>query len=197
MASQDDDPPIEYTYDAAARACGDGVTPETIRQKAKRGRIRKGRPTNSGRPTVLLTLAEIEAIRSARPFRGAPDGDGRPDGQPVGQPTGQPTDSLLLVNVLEAHVQTLREELADMRRRAEKAEERTGEERAAAAEERRQAAEERERILVDAAAERRRLEDALMAAQANVATVQAALDEVRADLDRARRPWWRRLLNNS
>lgn len=65
----------EYTYEDAARLCG--VSSETIRQRARRKKLRRGRPTNTGRPTVLLTEQEIAAIGAGQPTGGQPSG--RPD----------------------------------------------------------------------------------------------------------------------
>jgi uncharacterized coiled-coil protein SlyX len=100
-----------FTYEDAARACG--VTAETIRLRARRGKLRRGRPTNTGRPTVLLTEAEIAAIRAGRPFRGGVTGhpDVQPPGQPE-QPDVQPTGQHSTISALAGHVTTLREQLA-------------------------------------------------------------------------------------
>lgn len=112
-----------YTYEDAARVCE--VSPETIRARSRRGRLRKGKPTNSGRPTVLLSDAEIEAIRNGRPFRP----DGQPPGRPDGQPSGQPSEFSSLVSQLEgriaaheAHIATLQDWLAAVEQRALNAE---------------------------------------------------------------------------
>jgi hypothetical protein len=85
--------------------------------------LKRGRPTNSNRPTVLLSQAEIEAIRNGRPFHPA----GRPPGQPDGYPSGQNS----LVRALEgqiaakdAHLAALQGQFAAVERRADRAEER-------------------------------------------------------------------------
>ena len=112
-----------YTYEDAARICE--VSPETIRARARRGRLKRGRPTNSGRPTVLLSETEIEAIRNGRPFR--PDGKppGRPDGQPAGHLSGLSSIVTQLegrIAAQEAHISTLQAWLAATEQRAISAE---------------------------------------------------------------------------
>ena len=110
-----------YTYEDAARVCE--VSPETIRARARRGRLKRGRPTNSNRPTVLLSQAEIDAIRNGRPFH--------PDGQPPGRLDGYPPGQSSIVTAWEgqiaakdAHLEALQRQLAAAERRAERAEER-------------------------------------------------------------------------
>lgn len=110
-----------YTYEDAARVCE--VSPETIRARARRGRLERGRPTNSNRPTVLLSQAEIEAIRNGRPFH--------PPGQPPGRPGGHPSGQSNIITALEgqiaakdAHLEILQRQLAAVERRADRAEER-------------------------------------------------------------------------
>jgi hypothetical protein len=110
-----------YTYEDAARVCE--VSPETIRARARRGVLKRGRPTNSNRPTVLLSQAEIDAIRNGRPFH--------PDGRPPGRPDGQPSEQISFVKALQgqitakdAHLAALERQLAAVERRAERAEER-------------------------------------------------------------------------
>jgi hypothetical protein len=104
-----------YTYEDAARVCG--VTAETIRLRARRGELRRGRPTNTRRPTVLLTEAEIAAIRAGRPFLG--EASGQSTGQPV-QPDGQPTGQPSAFVALSDHVTTLKEQLAKADARADR-----------------------------------------------------------------------------
>lgn len=81
----------EYTYEEAAKAAG--VSTETIRLRARRGKLAWGRKTNSGRPTVLLSEQDVEALRAGHPTSidaGQPTGPVmRPDGQPTGQPDGE------------------------------------------------------------------------------------------------------------
>lgn len=152
--------PVAYTYEDAGQLCG--VSAETIRARARRGKLRRGRPTNSGRPTVLLTETEIAAITAGRPFRGV---DGQPAGRPDEQPSGRPPGQAAIIEALTAHIATLREQLARVeatveaarqaaeqerdqeRARAEAAEARAERGEAAAAAERAAAAEERARLL--------------------------------------------------
>src|SRR4051794_29852890 len=86
-----------YLLTEAAEAAS--TTVETIRQRIKRGKIQaiKG---NDGRVRVRLTDADIEALKT---------------GRPVDQPTGQPVENTNVINALEAHVQTLREQIERMR----------------------------------------------------------------------------------
>lgn len=106
-----------YTYEDAARLCG--VSSETIRQRARRGSIRRGRRTNSGRPTVLLTEDELRAIRGDRPV--GPDAAGRdrlqPDDRTVAQPVEQPRP-----DEAAELVELLRDQLARAEARADRAE---------------------------------------------------------------------------
>jgi hypothetical protein len=152
--------PIAYTYEDAGQLCG--VSAETIRARARRGKLRRGRPTNSGRPTVLLTAAEVAAVSAGRPFRGV---DGQPPGRPDERPSGQSPGQAAIVEALTAHIATLREHLARIeaaagaaqqtveqerdreRARAEAAEARAERGEATAAAERAAAAEERARLL--------------------------------------------------
>lgn len=55
----------ELTYEAAAVICR--VSSEVIRHRAKRGKLRRGRPTNTGKATVILTDDDIAAISAGRP----------------------------------------------------------------------------------------------------------------------------------
>jgi hypothetical protein len=101
--------PTAYTYEDAARLCG--VSTETIRLRARRGKLGKGRPTNTNRPTVLLTAADIEAISAGRSINPRPSGRpddlfARPSGQD-GRPDGQNSE----IKALTDHVTTLQESL--------------------------------------------------------------------------------------
>jgi hypothetical protein len=85
--------------------------------------LKRGRPTNSNRPTVLLSQAEIDAIRNGRPFH--------PDGRLPGRPDGCPSEQSSLIRALEgqiaakdAHLAALQSQFAAIERRAERAEER-------------------------------------------------------------------------
>ena len=108
----------EYTYEDAAKACG--VSTETIRQRARRGKLSRGRPTNTGRPTVLLTGQDMAAISAGRTV------DRSTSGQPDGWPDGQPS------NALEGETGILHEALARERDRADRAEVQATESRALA-----------------------------------------------------------------
>src|SRR5689334_15350029 len=104
-----DDKAREYTLAEAAQVCESSI--DAIRQKVKRGKIREGRRTNSGKVTVLLTQSEIDAIRAARPFRIA---TGSLDGLPTRKVDEQSTISShesSIVKALEDHIKTLREQL--------------------------------------------------------------------------------------
>jgi hypothetical protein len=136
------DDPIAYTYEDAARLCG--VSTETIRLRARRGKLRKGRLTNTNRPTVLMTAAGIEAISAGKPLSGRPDGQiPRPDSQPSGQmsrPNGQNSEIKALTDRLatllegldrdQAQIDGLLKDLERERGRVSAAERRATEERA-------------------------------------------------------------------
>ncbi len=76
-----------------------GATVETIRQRIKRRKLHavKG---NDGRVRVRLADADVAALKT---------------GQPTSQSTGQPVESSSAIKALEAHVQTLREQLEQQR----------------------------------------------------------------------------------
>jgi FtsZ-binding cell division protein ZapB len=80
-----------------------GATVETIRQRIKRRKLQavKG---NDGRVRVRLTDADIAALKT-----------GQSTSQPTGQSTGQPVEDSRVIKALEAHVQTLREQLEQQR----------------------------------------------------------------------------------
>ena len=165
---------VEYTYEDAARACG--VTTETIRQRARRGKLPRGRPTNTGRPTVLLNDKDIEAIKAGRPFFGQPVGQPsgqatQPDGQPIDQAV-QPSAESLIVKVLEGETVALRVALTRERDRAERAETQAAEARTLA--------------------EQRNVD--LMVARERAAKAEGEGKGLREALAEARRPIWRKLL---
>jgi FtsZ-binding cell division protein ZapB len=76
-----------------------GATVETIRQRIKRRKLQavKG---NDGRVRVRLTDADIATLKTS---------------QPTSQLTGQPVEDSSAIKALEAHVQTLREQLEQQR----------------------------------------------------------------------------------
>lgn len=97
---------VEYTYAAASRICN--VSVETIRARARRGKLDKGRPTNIGRPTVLMSAEDIAAISAGRPTPDHPTppaaGPDRPGGGPDGgpvQPGGGPDDNDRTIKALD------------------------------------------------------------------------------------------------
>lgn len=57
-----DDQATSYTYDRAAEVLG--IQAEAVRARLRRGALRRGPRTNDHRPTVLLSPAEIAAIRA-------------------------------------------------------------------------------------------------------------------------------------
>ncbi len=97
---------MEHTYEEAARLCG--VTVETIRQRARRNKLQRGRPTNTGRPTVLLTEQDIAAIAAGRST----------SVQPSGQPSGQPDALAVLTGQLE-HERRRADQAAERANRSE------------------------------------------------------------------------------
>lgn len=135
-----------YTYEAAAKLCG--VSAETIRQRARRGKLRRGRPNNANRPTVLLTPDEIDALRNGRPFRvtlpGQPNDDlsghvTGPDNQTAGQSS--------TIKALTDHLDSLRQQLGRSEAAADAARQARDADLAKAIEDRAAAALERARLL--------------------------------------------------
>src|SRR5215211_2486206 len=57
-----DDQATPHTYQQAAEALG--IEAKAVRARLRRGALRRGPLTNDRRPTVLLSPAEIEAIRA-------------------------------------------------------------------------------------------------------------------------------------
>jgi hypothetical protein len=140
------------TYEQAAERLN--VTPEAVRQKAIRGRWQRT-IGNDKLARVRLPDGWSDAVRTPSQ---------RPNARPVRTPSGRTSDALLL-KALEAHVATLKEQLAAAEARAEK-----------------QAAD----LGADLAAERARTEKAIEA----FASLAERLDALAAE--RAR-PWWRRI----
>jgi hypothetical protein len=158
-----DEPPTPHTYEQAASALG--IQAEAVRARLRRGALRRGPRTNDGRPTVLLSPADILTIRASirahHPESGpeaAPDSAGRPD------------ERDRTISALEADALTLREAIARERERADRSEVRAETERTRAEEAARRLEEER--------------------ARGEAARVQAARAE--AALEELRRPFWRR-----
>jgi hypothetical protein len=126
-----------YTYEQAASALG--IQAEAVRARLRRGALRRGPKTNDGRPTVLLSPADIATIRAGiRPVHpeAGPDAAGRPDERDK------------TIQALEAQASALRE-------RAEKAEVRADQAQADVATERARVAQadrEREEARIRAAA---------------------------------------------
>jgi chromosome segregation ATPase len=170
-----------YLLTEAAEAAS--TTVETIRQRIKRGKIQaiKG---NDGRVRVHLTEAEIEALRT-----------GRPVDQPTGQSTSQPVENTSAINALEAHVQTLREQIERMRTDHAAEVQRLRDDRAAADA---RADAERDRLTADHAAAVSKLEQQLRAAVDRAGKADARVDDVLAEVRALRealaKPWWRKLL---
>ena len=141
-----------------------GTTVETIRQRIKRRKLHavKG---NDGRVRVRLTDADIGALKT-------------------GQPTGQPVEDSRVIKALEAHVQTLREQLEQQR-----ADNQT---------ERQALRDENNRLRDGLSAERDhardlagRLDTAHRAHSDEAARLRQEIAALRTELAR---PWWRRLI---
>lgn len=165
------DQPTAYTYEDAARLCG--VTSETIRQRARRGKMRKGRPTNTNRPTVLLTQDEIEVVKSGRSLTLQPTE--RPDVQPDGQSSA--------ISALNGQVAALTDHVTTLRDQLIKAEATMTVERA-------------ERIA--AQAEVARFSNELLERNKVETTRDNDHDTQKAEIERLNalvsRPWWRRIV---
>ncbi len=79
-----DDQPTPHTYEQAAAALG--IQAEAVRARLRRGALRRGPRTNDGRPTVLLSQADIATIKAGlrtavHPESGpesSPDADTKP-----------------------------------------------------------------------------------------------------------------------
>jgi FtsZ-binding cell division protein ZapB len=149
-----------------------GTTVETIRQRIKRRKLYavKG---NDGRVRVRLTDADIAALKT-----------GQLTSQPTGQPTGQTVEDSSAIKALEAHVQTLREQLEQQRTDHQT--------------ERQALRDENNRLRDGLSIERDhardlagRLDTAHRAHGDEAARLRQEIDTLRAELAQ---PWWRRLI---
>jgi len=160
-----------------------GVSPEAARQKVIRGRWRR-QTGNDGRARVLLEEDVVALAKPRTPSVTVPSDDTRTDSRTT--PEERP-DETRTVDALEAHIASLREMLA----RGDRALER---EREQVTEERRRADQERERY----EAERQRTNElvteirTLVAERSRSTELTREVDELRTQLDRMARPWWRR-----
>jgi hypothetical protein len=159
------------TYEQAAERLN--VSPEAIRQKAIRGRWRRT-IGNDKRALVQLPDGWPDAVRTPSE---------RPNKHPVRMAFGRVSETLA-VRALEAHVQTLKEQLAAAEARAEKI---AADSAADLSAERAAFAAKEAALAGDLAAERARTEKAIEA----FASLAERLDALAAE--RAR-PWWRRLV---
>jgi len=141
------------TYEQAAERLN--VSPEAVRQKAIRGRWQRT-IGNDRRALIRLPDGWPNGVRTVSE---------RPNKRPVRTPFERMSDALL-IKTLEAHVETLKQQLAAAEARAEK-----------------QAAE----SAAELAAERARSEKAIEA----FAALAERLDALAAARSR---PWWRRLV---
>jgi hypothetical protein len=57
-----DDTPKPHTYEQAAAVLG--IQAEAVRGRLRRGALKRGPRMNDGRPTVLLSPADIATIRT-------------------------------------------------------------------------------------------------------------------------------------
>lgn len=197
---------IPHTYDQAAAALG--IKPEAVRARRRRGDLTRGPNANDGRPTVLLSEAEIATIRArvrtVRPEadpastpEAAPDSTGRPDGQDRMVRALEDAQALLrdqlalLRDQLGEDRATLETAVLELKARAEKAEIQVSAEGARAD----RAEAERDTARAETAAERARAVQAEREREAaRVAAAEAAGEArgLREALAEARRPWWRR-----
>ena len=174
------------TYEQAAERLN--VTPEAVRQKAIRGRWQRT-IGNDKLARVRLPDGWSDAVRTPSE---------RPNERPVRTPSGRASDASL-IKALEAHVATLKEQLSAAEARAAAAEaraekqatdfaerdaQRVAELGAERARVERQAAE----LGADLAAEKAKTEKAISA----FAALAERIDALAAE--RARPPWWRRLV---
>jgi septal ring factor EnvC (AmiA/AmiB activator) len=169
--------PVRLPLADAARMLG--TTPDTLRKKIKRGHLQATRD-NTGRLMVWIE---------------PPTESGQESSRPAVVQTGQ-VDSLAsqessLVQSLREHIETLKAQLDH--ERAERAEERTRL-RAAMDREHDQATQADARVhnMADHL-DRLRRDYALDQAERRIA--EAEIERLSAELERARRPWWRRLFS--
>lgn len=85
-----------------------GLTPDALRQRLKRGSIRRSVKGNDGRLRIRLADDEIAALKDGRPFS-------RSVGRQTEQPAEQNARDSAAIRALEAHVSTLKDELAAAR----------------------------------------------------------------------------------
>lgn len=178
-----DDQPTPHTYEQAAAALG--IQAEAVRARLRRGALRRGPRTNDGRPTVLLSQADITTIRgglrtAVHPESGrdsSPDTDTKPGNALLALLQGQLERAQADADIARAALVASREQWEGRLDRlgAELAEARKGqaEAQAKAAEAARQAAEAEQRAI-----------DAIRRAEAAEAVRRAFLAA----------PWWRRLV---
>lgn len=112
----------EFTLEQASDLTGRSI--ESLRQLARRGRIRKGRQTNSGKSTVILSQEDIDRLSKAKLQQG-----GQPTGEQVGQPPTaqnvQPEQNPyehLVIKALNGQVDALTNHLNALKTDLEKAE---------------------------------------------------------------------------
>ena len=164
-----DEAPTPHTYEQAAAALG--IQAEAVRARLRRGALRRGPRTNDGRPTVLLSPADIATIRSG--LRPAVHPEAGPDSTPG--PDGH--DIKALFDLVKAQL--------------ERAQADAGVARAALA-----AAQERWEARLDGLVATLAEERKARALETETRTqAEREVERVRSELDRLRaRPWWRRLL---
>lgn len=164
-----DDDPNPYTYDQAAAVLS--IQAEAVRARLRRGALRRGPKTNDGRPTVLLSTADIATIRAGVRMQPVEPG---PVTEPAGN--GRPDERERTIEALKGEATVLREALDRERGRAD------------------QAAVTEAAARSELAAERTRA----AVAEAKLAAADAALARERDRADKAeaetRRPWWKRLI---
>jgi hypothetical protein len=159
------------TYTEAARRLG--TTPDAIRQRAKRGQM-QGTRGNDGRPRVWTAA--------------------RPNGQATEQSPDSPnrTESGQ-VRALQDHIETLKGLLAAEVERTQAARDEAREARAEAD----HAKADQMRMARDVAVmfdELKALADRYSELHSDRARLQSDVDRLIAELEQARRPWWRRML---
>lgn len=160
-----DEAAVPYTYRQAAEVLG--IEAEAVRARLRRGALRRGPRTNDGRPTVLLSPADIETLRAG--IRTAREESGAEAGRTAEADSGR-TEQSRTIRALEGEAAALRDALDRERERADKAEAEAAGLRAEVAAERERVGEARERA----------------------ARLEGELQGVKLALEAATRPWWRR-----
>jgi predicted RNase H-like nuclease (RuvC/YqgF family) len=165
------DDPVSLTYRELAERLGISIEAARIRVRRARWTIIPG--NHPADPVHVLVPAKVVEKLQATPGRA-----------PRERPPDGPPDNSAAVKAMEEHVRDLRTQLDRERARADRAEERADAARGEVQEARQEAREVRERA--DS------ITDRLTVLERTLEAAQDERDRFRAELEQARRPWWRR-----